>query len=276
MIRRLGPLVLYEQEGVANGGTLLTATQPAAQPEAGAQEQHNDNANEQNNAENSAKGSLPGWVSALEADLRTNPILKDHAKPSSFVKAAIGWKEKADKAITVPEEGATPEQVAAYRKAVGIPDKPDDYELDARAVPASADFLKAQKELYHKIGIDGVKAKALWEATAKQLKDGVEILRAANKQERDAAEASLKHEYGDRYVLKVQQAQQALNRFATPEFVNYLDRTGLGNNAELIKAFSRIAESIGGDSLLKGTDSRELDIPEARRRFPNSPEMLRT
>ncbi len=271
------PLVMYEQDGGADGGTLLTAGQPGNTPEANAQAPNNAQADTQNNAApNATKESLPGWVSALEADLRTNPLVIDHQKPSSFVKAAIEWKAKADKAVVEPGEGATPEEVAAYRKAAGIPDTPDGYELDAKAVPATAEFLKAQKELYHRIGLDGTKAKALWEATAKQLTDGADMLRAANRQELEATKTALQQEYGEKYMVKVQSAQQALKRFATPEFIDYLDKTGLGNNAELIKAFARVAESIGGDSLLKGTDDRKFEMPEAQRRFPNSPGMFNT
>ena len=272
MVRQWGPLVLYEQEGVEGGGTLLTADQPAT-PEANAQQPNNSQGDTQHNADTTAKESLPGWVAGLEADLRTNPLITAHQKPTSFVKEALQWKAKADQAIVRPAEDATPEQVAAYRQAMGIPAKAEDYELDATGF--SDEFVKTQRELYLQHGIGKDQAKALWEATKKQVEQGAETLRRANVQEKQQAEATLRTEYGDKFPQVVQSARQALARFATPELRTYLEQTGMGNNAHLIRMLAKISDSIGGDSLLKGVDGKRSEIPEAQRRFPNSPEMFK-
>ena len=270
LIKSWEPLLLMEQEGAAGGETLLGGEQPAVQ-EGAAGTQTNDPQG-QNNPD-AGKGQLPGWISGLEAELRNNPLITAHQKPSSFVKEALQWKEKADKAIVRPGEGATPDEVAAYQKAMGIPAKPEDYELDTKGF--SDEFAKAQRELYHKSGVTAEQAKALWEATKKQVETGAETLRRVNMQERQKAEADLKAEYGDGFTQVVQSARQALARFATPELRTYLEQTGMGNNAHLIRMLARISDSIGGDSLLRGVDGKKSEVPEAQRRFPNSPEMYR-
>ncbi|NCC31235.1 MAG: glycosyltransferase, partial [Chloroflexia bacterium] len=178
LIKSWEPLLLMEQEGAAGGETLLGGEQPAVQ-EGAAGTQTNDPQG-QNNPD-AGKGQLPGWISGLEAELRNNPLITAHQKPTSFVKEALQWKEKADKAIVRPGEGASPDEVAAYQKAMGIPAKAEDYELDTKGF--SDEFAKAQRELYHKSGVTAEQAKALWEATRKQVETGAETLRRVNVQE---------------------------------------------------------------------------------------------
>lgn len=58
---------------------------------------------------------------------------KGYKDLDSLVKSAR-YAEKAihDKGmVTVPKEGAKPEEVAAYRAAIGVPDKPEGYEVKA-------------------------------------------------------------------------------------------------------------------------------------------------
>lgn len=278
MFEKMERLVRYEQDGGTGGqATLLTDNQPVAtQPEANPQQPTKTPEPAANNPPEGGKEPSPeaGWVSALEAGLRTNPLLKGHQKPSSFVKEAIGWKEKLDRAVVRPGEGASDAEVAAYRTAMGIPAKPEEYELDGKGF--SDQFVKEQRELFHRSGMTKDQAKSLWEATKKQMESGVEALRRANVQERQAAEKTLVAEFGDKFPVKVQAARLALKRFATPALEQYLTTSGLGNNAELIKMLARVQEQIGGDSLLKGLDgTKRNEIPEAQRRFPNSPEMIR-
>jgi len=263
---------LMAPEGGDNGGaTLLTGGQPEQGDTAG-QVQTNPAAPANNPA--AGEGDVPGWISGLTSDLRTNPIVLGHKKPSDFVKAALEWKGKAETAIVKPGEGATPEEVEAYRTAMGIPKDTSGYELPESNL-VSKEFLDAQRELYLKHGLNKEQAKAVHEATVAQIAKGAELLKKANQDARNDAEKTLKAELGDKYPQTLKSAQNALRRFATPELVKYLTDTGMGNNAALIKTFAAIQEQIGGDSLLGGSRGEPTALSEVQKRFPNSPEMFK-
>lgn len=274
MIRQWRPSVLFEAEGGEGGGSLLTGIQPGGNQE-GNQDQTNNEPPAGNNPDGGgSQDQVPGWVSGLTADLRDNEFVKGHAKPSDFVKAALGWKSKADGSIVKPGEGATPEEVAAYNKALGIPAKAEDYQLPDNKL-LGKDFAAAQRELFLKQGLSQDQAKSVYEATIKQLQGGADAIKKANQTARAEAETALKKEFGDKYTQTLTDAQSALRRFAPEELISYLDKTGLGNHVGLIKMLSAIQGQIGGDSLLSGANAGGNSDPneEGKRRFPNSPQM---
>ncbi len=257
-------LVLLAPDAGDGGGTLLTGEQLTEG------NQSNDN-NTQVQTNNREEGSVPGWLSGVAEEYRDT--LKEYQKPTDFVKEALTWKEKSSQSIVKPKEDATAEEVAAYRQAMGIPENADKYELPESELMGE-DFVKAQKELYLKSNLSADQAKAVHESLIKQMSEGVKTIERMNKEAREEAERTLKSELNDAYEKTLQDARMALKRFATEGDIAYLTKTGLGNDAGLIKMFANIQNSIGGDSLL-ATQSNQGQPDEVKSRFPNSPEMYR-
>ena len=167
--------------------------------------------------------------------------------------------------------GCDREQVAAYRKAMGIPENEDGYELPQSEL-MNDEFVKQQKDFYLKNNFTADQAKAVHEALIGQMVKGVDALQKANLEARQEAERTLKTELGDKYNQTLTDAKNALRRFASEDDVAYLTKTGLGNDAGIIKMFANIQRQIGGDSLLnpQGTQGTNNSVKEM---FPNSPEM---
>lgn len=73
-------------------------------------------------------------------------------------------KKATEGMIKIPGEGATPEEIVAYRQAQGIPDSPDKYEL---AIPEEGKegyevIAKEVKAAAHEAGIPPSKLNAVW------------------------------------------------------------------------------------------------------------------
>ena len=66
------------------------------------------------------------------------------------------------------------------------------------------------------------------------------------------AENDLRQEWGNAFDQKVNHAQAALNEFGTPELVEYLESSRLGDNPHLVRTFAKIAESMMEDGSLQG------------------------
>ncbi len=73
----------------------------------------------------------PGWTESLPDELKpTAETLKRYKTPVELMRglhqANVLLGSKAN-AVVVPNEQSKPEEVAAFRKALGVPDKPEDY-----------------------------------------------------------------------------------------------------------------------------------------------------
>ena len=63
----------------------------------------------------------------------------------------------------------------------------------------------------------------------------------------------LQKEWGKNYDGKLDYAKRAFAQFASPELSQLMDESGLGNHPEMLRAFSKIGEIMGEDSLVVGT-----------------------
>jgi len=95
-------------------------------------------------------------------------------------------KKATEGMIRIPGEGATPEDIMAYRKAQGVPDKPEGYEL---TIPEGEGFdviANEVKAAAHEAGIAPSKLSKVWEKVTTALvvqnqaleKKGMELLNA--------------------------------------------------------------------------------------------------
>ena len=59
----------------------------------------------------------------------------------------------------------------------------------------------------------------------------------------------------DTFKSSVGKAQLALKQFGSPELTQYLERSGLGDNIYLVKAFAKIGSALGEDGFVDGNGS---------------------
>ena len=66
-------------------------------------------------------------------------------------------------------------------------------------------------------------------------------------------------------------ATRAFAQFSSPELKSIMNDTGLGNHPEMIRAFSKIGEMLGEDSLVVGTGmgSSQIAPQQAREEIQN-------
>lgn len=166
-----------------------------------------------------------------EADDWRAPIkdekLRDHAgrftSLDALVEANLNYRKDFSKAIMPLTEDSTDEQVAAYRKATGVPETVDGYEF---SVPEGHELTDADKafqasaaEMFHKFNISAETAKGLnewWnEATAATMQAQID----ADKQYADETEAALKKEWpGEEFKRNKAFADHAAARVFGDEF----------------------------------------------------------
>ncbi len=191
------------------------------------------------------------WKENLPAELRDEGSLKAimdiPALAKSFVHAqkAIG----SDK-IVIPSKHASDDDWRQVFGKLGNPEKVEDYKFEVPAdSPFDEKFVNNFKEIAHKNGVLPKQAEGLvkWFAEASK----AEAAGYENQVKADFEKnlTSLKAEWGNAYDGKLAKAQAAVEKFGGKELMDYLTKSGLGNQGPIIKAFANAASIFGEDKL---------------------------
>lgn len=192
--------IFYEQEGTA-GGTNPLPNDPAPQD--------------------------PKYLSQLSPELRANPVWKEHETLNDLGQAYLSTRDKLSKAITIPGEGATEEEVSAFRERMGIPKAPDEYEIDTKGIPENVG--KQLETLFRdnalKSGLTKEQAKKQWNLISGIVTKGDEAQKAQVESQKKTFNARLATSLEKEFPVKTERDEAANEMLAL--FNEHAERTGL-------------------------------------------------
>ena len=215
------------------------------------------------------------------------------AAPSVSAAATVATPAPAsDTALTPPtdtnagKEGAQPgAEAAPTEKPDAKPDAEKPADLDIKlpeGVQADAVSLDEFKALAKETGLKGEVAQKMVDLHLKAMSAaearGTEAYTQQQKVWADQRKSD-KEYGGTNYEANLKTAQQAVAKFASPEFRQFLAASKLGNHPELVRAFYRVGKAMAEDSVA-GATSEPAGPPseESKLRarypslFPNSQE----
>lgn len=208
------------------------------------------------------------WRSSI-----TDPDAKEFATrlatPADAVKVALDLRRANSAMIKVPGKDATAEDRAKFNKAIGVPEKAEDYKFEIGRDATEAD--KAIQGNLAKIALEnGIPAQAM---TA--LSKAVSELATAAKDEenrvavaaREANEAALRKEWGADYEANKTLATRAVQAFGEvkshPEVIEFFDKTmvngqKLGDHPVMVRMLGNIGRRMGEGEFIGavGSDQR--------------------
>jgi len=185
--------------------------------------------------EGGAGAPPPSLTAIIPETYQDKDWVKQNAKsPDEFFK----WVDNLNttvgkKGVIIPGEKATPEEISAYRSAMGVPAKFEDYEFDT--LPEMKDAQRvpetdvAIKKLMHEVGIPKDTAKKLQSGFEKYLYgEHLKVLEANKKVdvEFDTVTSKL---FGDKKDLAITNAKKLLQENNSPEVLAMVDK--LDNNS---------------------------------------------
>lgn len=232
-----------EGEGAANGTGVASGT---GQPAAG------------------GGGEQLGWRAQLSDDLKANETFTGYKTVSDFAKAHLDALGKAKElegklstAIFKPGEKATTEEQAVFLKALGVPEKPEEYVFEGEK--NSPEMVSWAQKVFHKLGVPketGVALGKEWNAFLGEMEKAQEKLAAEAKAK---AEEELKKELGgeEKYKEVTTLVSRLLKEAAKPEELEHLNATGIGNDPIVVRLISRLAKKTGEDTSLPGSRGSE-------------------
>jgi hypothetical protein len=177
----------------------------------------------------------------------------DKADVESLSKSYQGLEQllgKKANAIVPPSEKSTPEEVAAYRKAIGVPESPEAYNLKPEQLPEGVTWddnvAKKAAELAYK---HNVPAAAMQEFMKFDMERAALMNQAAAQMietQLETGRAELQKVWGDKMPEKIELARRAaVTAGVDPTSQGFVD-------PQVVKAIVSLAEKLSDDKLVAG------------------------
>lgn len=216
-------------------------------------------------AASSNTASAPSdWRAALPEALREDPALASFKDVAALAKSYREAVKMIGGSIRIPGPNATPEEVAAFRAKLGVPESPEGYRMDAPPEVApllDGEVLDRFKQAAHRLGVPATAVEGLWRWYLGELRAQQRGVAQMTKQ----VAAQLREEWGDAlFERNVALAQRTVREFGGEELIEFLDATGLGNHPGLVKLFARVGHLLAEDGHVPG-DVEGIVTPEAAR-----------
>ena len=163
----------------------------------------------------------------------------------------------ADK-IPVPNKYATDEDWKEVFTRLGAPKTPEDYKYSFKDDEVDPKQLKTFNETAHRLGLLPKQAEALVKYYNNINQSHSEQLEAQAITAQEKTEADLKKEFGPQFNKRLDQAKRLAINTLGEDFLNKTvlkDGSRLGDNLEVIKAFSNLADKLSEDEIVKGEGS---------------------
>jgi hypothetical protein len=151
--------------------------------------------------------------------------------------------------VPVPQSDDDEEGWDRFYKAAGRPDDPGEYGFEPpeqmpESLPYDTDLEQSYRNVAHKNGLSDRQAKAIYDAYVKTQIERTAEWEKLRQENRAEMQAKLQREYGQRYEGAVNRARTAMNTFADPDFVQFLQESNLDDDPRMI----RFMERVGGRS----------------------------
>lgn len=192
------------------------------------------------------------WRNSLPENIRGEKSLDSIKHFSTLAQSYVhAQKSIGSNKVAIPSEHATPEEKSAFYNAIGRPESPEKYDISTPTdIPEGLVFndesVNEFKQFAFEHGLSNEQASKAVEFQGKMLAKQYQEAQAQAEAEYSDTEAKLKAEFGGEYNNVISQANKALSTFGVGKT---LEESGLLNNYDVIKMFSKIGASLSESKL---------------------------
>lgn len=197
-------------------------------------------------------------------EFRSEASLQGIKDIPTLVKGYVSAQRMIGAARTVvPSANSTPAEWNEFYNKIGRPETPDKYgmpdiQVDASLKPDAQKFAAVQK-MFHEAGLTPKQASSVMSYYMKSMNDNLTSTRGATETASKAEVDSLKSEWGDKFDSNVDIAKATAKKFGDEKLFNYLETSGMGNNAPLIKFLHKIGSAVLEDGD-RGGGTGDIDL----------------
>lgn len=198
------------------------------------------------------KTKLPGWTEHLPGDLKKPEVLEKLSKFERLGDLAKAWMDSQgmlERALVVPDEGASADQISEFRKKLGIPEKPDGYQLEGDSDVKEAGLDEWFKNEAHRLNMTTKQAGEFYKALLKRAGSQMDVARGDRQKRFEEGSAALKAELGEKFEETVARCRRVVGKFGGDEFANFLEENRLDNDPRLVKFIAKLDKGLSDDQL---------------------------
>ena len=202
----------------------------------------------------------------IPQEYREEKSLSNFKDMGDFVKSYLSAQKivGADK-IPVPNKFATEDDWKAVFNKLGAPEKPEDYKYNFKEGEVDQELLSTFNQQAHKLGLLPQQAESLIKFY-NDMNEGSSVQAEEKAAEtRLHTENELKREFGPQYAKRLDQAKRLASSTLGNDFLEntlLADGSRLGDNLNVVKAFSNLAEKLSEDEVVKGDSSSYMTANE--------------
>ena len=202
----------------------------------------------------------------IPEEYREEKSLSNFKDMGDFVKSYLSAQKivGADK-IPVPNKFATEDDWKAVFSKLGAPDKPEDYKYSFKDGELDKDLVASFNVEAHRLGLLPKQAESLIKFY-NDMNEGSSVQAEEKAAEtRLNTENELKKEFGPQYAKRLDQAKRLASSTLGNDFLENTilqDGSKLGDNLNVVKAFSDLAEKLSEDEVIKGDSSSYMTANE--------------
>ena len=197
------------------------------------------------------------WLDTLPVELKSDPTLAKYKTPEEAHKAhieavkLIGKRQEG--VVHYPGENGKPEEWAAYRKAIGVPEKPDGYAVKLpEGVTVHQETFDAYRAKAYEIGLTPKQAEALVQYDIERASLGQRRMHEASVKQQQEGEKALRTAWGPKYDQHMALIQRFVEEYGGEELIQELELKGTANSPKLLQFLDRFATDYFERGMIKG------------------------
>jgi len=203
-----------------------------------------------------AEKRLPKWGSQLSPQTREKyadslDAYADKSLSDVFEEWEAG-KVKMKNAIPVPTKESSKEEKQAFMKAMGIPEKPEEYTLKSELVKEDNPFLLEFKKQAHKTGLTNVQAQKQFDYVLNIAKSAADAQKETRKNLEKTFSANMTKLAGDKAEEVVNLAKKNLVRFGDKELLEAFKASNLDVNPKFIAKLAEFERTLSDTTFIPG------------------------
>ena len=199
-----------------------------------------------------AAGTQTSWRDTLPDDLKSDATLNKYSDIPNLAKAHIELQKLiGQKGIIKPGKEASPEQIKAFREALGIPSDPSKYDMGEfdKSITVPPETLEWARKMGAEHGIEPAALKAVMSDYMKQEALLESVQEKAVQAEIAEGFKGLRSEWGEAFNQNLTRANFAAQKLGGQGLIDRLKEFGADNDPVIIKAFAEAAKLYGEDRL---------------------------
>lgn len=207
-----------------------------------------------------------GWLDRLPEDFKdSKQILGQFKDINGALKTLVNQQKllgKKAEAVLIPKDDASPEEVAAFRAKLGVPENVDAYPTKPKDLPQGLEWNEGQAKefnaLAHKLGITPAQAEQIMAFDAQRAVAQAQEAQIQQKQEFEQARKTLADAWGDRYETNKAVATRMAQSLG-------LDPNTKGlSDPSVVIALERAARMVSDDKIVSSDVSATMMAGKAR------------